>query len=161
MKFNKGTYYLEVRRITFNLINDIRKKNPSIANNNEAIKDASFELIHDIVDKHNFTSTFDNALSVIYHSNSTEEFDKNHGVEILEDALKDGGTDSMMRMMAYRTMVNDVCSDVNEELQYPLKKISWYIKPFSILGDGFIVLIKLKCRQTLIICYNKIVHFNL
>lgn len=124
MKFNKGTYYLEVRRITFNLINDIRKKNPGIANNNEAIKDASFELIHEIIGNHDFVNTFDNALSVIYHSNSTEEFDNRYGVEILENSLKDGGTDSMMQMMAYLIMVNDVCLDVDEELQYPLKKIS-------------------------------------
>ena len=141
MKLNKGTYYSEVRLIRFNLINDIRKKNPGIANNNEAIKDGSYELIHEIVGNHDFVNTFENALSVIYHSNSTEEIDNRYGTEILEDTLKESGTDSMMQMMAYLIMVNDVCKDVDEELQYPLKKISWYIKPFSIIVDGFIVLI--------------------
>ena len=121
MKFNRGIYYTEIRQINARLISEARLINGweglTTLEINQEIKSYLGEKIHDVVDQHDFTSTFDNALSVIYNSNNTENFDKDYGVGVLDDRQS---LESGIRMISFLLMVSDMNDDLDELLEFPL-----------------------------------------
>jgi len=127
MKFNKGIYYTEIRQINAKLIREARLTNGwtdlTTLETNKDIKSYLGEKVHDVADQHDFTSTFDNALSVIYHSNNTENFDKDYGIGALSDSFEEG-SESGLRMMAFLLMVSDMNDDLDELLEFPQRAIS-------------------------------------